>query len=78
MTLSEYMKLHSLSDADFAASLGCSEGAVKKWRYRERIPRPDQMRQISDATGGDVTANDFMSAAESPSYSRPRPLSAAE
>lgn len=60
MTLSEYMKAKALSDAEVAASLGCSEGAVKKWRYGERTPRPDQLRRIHDLTEGTVTANDFL------------------
>lgn len=66
MTLAEYMKNASLTDADMAAKLGCSEGAVKKWRYRERMPRPEQLRQIDEITGGAVTANDFVAPAVSP------------
>lgn len=63
MTLNEFMKLANLSDTDIARKLGCSEGAVKKWRYGERIPRRDQLRQIHDITNGAVTANDFVGAA---------------
>ena len=44
-----------------AALIGeVSEGAVKKWRYGERTPRPHQMARITAATDGQVTANDFM------------------
>jgi transcriptional regulator with XRE-family HTH domain len=59
MTLHEYMATAGISDADLAAKLGCSEGAVKKWRYRERTPRSDQIRRISEITDGAVTPNDF-------------------
>lgn len=62
MTLNEYMKIHSLSDADLATSLGCSEGAVKKWRYGERVPRRAQMLLLLEHTKGAVTANDFLAA----------------
>lgn len=63
MTLHEFMKLASLSDTDMASKLGCSEGAVKKWRYGERVPRVDQLRRIHEITNGAVTANDFIGAA---------------
>jgi transcriptional regulator with XRE-family HTH domain len=66
MTLHEYLGTSGISDADFAGRLGCSEGAVKKWRYRERMPRADQLRRIMEATEGAVTANDFMAPPLSP------------
>ena len=59
MRLSEYIKSNSLTDAEFAAKGPFSRGAVIKWRYGQRIPRPDQMRRISEVTDGQVTANDF-------------------
>lgn len=60
MTLSEFMKSRSLTDARFAELLDCSEGALRKWRYGERTPRSDQMRRIMEVTGGLVTPNDFL------------------
>jgi transcriptional regulator with XRE-family HTH domain len=39
---------------------GVSSHAVKKWRYGERVPRPDAMQRLAKATGGKVTADDFM------------------
>lgn len=59
MRLAEYLRTNNLDDAAFGAVVGSSEGAVKKWRYGERIPRPDQMARIREATGGAVTADDF-------------------
>ena len=61
MRLGDFMKTRSLDDAAMAALIGeVSEGAVKKWRYGERTPRPHQMARITAATDGQVTANDFM------------------
>lgn len=59
MTLSEYMRNSQLDDEAMASLLGCSAGAVKKWRYGERVPRPDQLKRIAEVTGHQVTANDF-------------------
>lgn len=60
MTLREYMKLNSITDAEMAALIGCSRSAVLKWRYGERTPRIDQLRRIASVTDGAVTANDFL------------------
>lgn len=60
MTLSEYMKAHRLGEDAIAALIGCSSGAVRKWRYGQRMPRRDQLQRITQATAGEVTANDFM------------------
>ena len=60
MKLSAYMKESGIDDDAMAASIGdCSAGAVRKWKYGERIPRPDHLRRITEATKGAVTANDF-------------------
>lgn len=61
MTLSEFMTSRSMTDAQLAQQLECSTGAVRKWRYGERTPRPDQMRRIAEVTDGQVTPNDFLS-----------------
>lgn len=59
MKLTDYMKSRSITDSDMASMVPCSEGAVRKWRYGERVPRGDQIRRIAELTGGEVTANDF-------------------
>jgi hypothetical protein len=65
MKLDDFMRARGLDDAAMAALVGnCTEHAVKKWRYRERIPRRAQMARISQATGNLVTASDFFAAAE--------------
>ena len=61
MKLSDFMKTAGLDDEALAAQVGdCSAHAVKKWRYQERVPRPEQMRRIAEITEGRVTPNDFV------------------
>lgn len=59
MRLAEYMKANNVSDADLAAYLGRSEGAVRKWRWGQRLPRREVMVQIQEFTGGAVNPVDF-------------------
>lgn len=60
MTLAEFMKERDLDDEAMAALIGkASAHAVKKWKYGERIPRPDALARISHATGGLVGPADF-------------------
>ena len=64
--LATYMEAQGLNDADMAARIGhCSAAAVDKWRRGLRVPRPEQMRRIQEATAGCVMANDFFAAASS-------------
>ena len=60
MKLTEYMREHELDDERMAARIGCSSYAVRKWKYGERIPRPEQLAKIAEATGWKVRANDFV------------------
>ena len=61
MKLSVFMSEHKLDDAAMAALVGdCTDHAVKKWRYDERLPRVEQMRRIYAVTDGAVTPNDFV------------------
>ena len=61
MQLARYLKISGLTDAQFAAMVGASRSIVVKWRRGERSPRPDAVRRIMLATGGDVTPNDLFS-----------------
>jgi hypothetical protein len=64
MDLGSFMKANGLDDAAMAVLIGgCSASAVKKWRYRERVPRSDHLHRIAEATGGQVTANDLLGGA---------------
>lgn len=60
MKLKSYMVQNRLTDQKMADAIGCSVSAVRKWRYGLRMPKPDQLVVISEATNGAVTANDFV------------------
>ena len=62
MHLSDYLNLANLDDAVFASMVGgVSKHAVKKWRYRERVPEADRIIRIEEITGGKVTLRDWRS-----------------
>ena len=60
MKLTQYLEAKNLSPEQFARIAGFSESGVKKWIYAERVPRPEQMRRISEVTEGSVQPNDFV------------------
>lgn len=65
MTLAEYLDKHDLTDEAFARQLGdVSPFAVKKWRYRERVPRITTMLRIEQETKGKVAPKDWAETAE--------------
>ncbi len=60
MRLSDYLTEAKLDDAAFAAVVGgVSKYAVKKWRYRERVPETNRIIRIEEVTGGKVTLRDW-------------------
>ncbi len=60
MTISDFLSQHKIGENDFAAMIGVSQAAVNRYK-RGRIPQPDVMRRIIDATSGLVQPNDFFS-----------------
>lgn len=55
---STYLERNGLTDGAFAKLIGVSQPTV--FRYRNgRIPTPDVMQKIVEATAGSVTPNDF-------------------
>jgi len=50
-----------ISNSEFAERIGVSRQAVWRYRLGERMPRPDVISRIREATRGAVTANDFVS-----------------
>lgn len=62
MKLLDYLKANSISDEDFARRVGVSisVGAVRKWKYGERVPRLPELVRIEELTDGAVTARDFL------------------
>jgi len=59
MNLEAWMRAANLTDAAMAGRIGVSTFAVRKYRRAERIPTPQIMARIVEATDGQVTANDF-------------------
>ena len=62
MTLAEYMRKHDLTLAKFAGQIDVSVEAVRRYRLGKRTPRREHMARIKAATGGAVTADDFLAA----------------
>jgi transcriptional regulator with XRE-family HTH domain len=61
MTLREYLETKKLSDGKFAAMIGRDRTTVLRLRLGRRRPDWETIAVIAEATGGLVTANDFVS-----------------
>lgn len=60
MTLLEFMRREGIDDAEMARRVGdCSAGAIRKWKYGERVPRPKFMNRIREVSGGQISPADF-------------------
>lgn len=59
MKLKRYLALNAVKQKDFAARIGEKPARICLYCLGQRIPRPDVMRKIFDATNGAVTPNDF-------------------
>lgn len=59
MKLQNYLALNAVKQKDFAAHIGEKPARICMYCLGRRIPRPDVMRKIFDATNGAVTPNDF-------------------
>jgi transcriptional regulator with XRE-family HTH domain len=59
MKLREYLDDRNFTANDFGGIVGVSGHAVLKWMRGERVPRPDIMEKIVEATSGAVQPNDF-------------------
>jgi transcriptional regulator with XRE-family HTH domain len=64
MKLADWLTQNTVPDAAFAETIGVSRQAL--WRYKadERMPRPAILSRIREATGGSVTADDFLPTVE--------------
>jgi transcriptional regulator with XRE-family HTH domain len=65
MRLDQYLQSTGKSASDFARQVSVGRMTVHRWLKLSRYPRPDMMARIADATGGAVTADDFLSALRS-------------
>lgn len=60
MKLGDYLKLVDKSTDQFGAEIGVSGATVRRWRLGTNRPEWDVIEKIMKATGGAVTANDFV------------------
>lgn len=60
MTLAEYMAANGLDDEAMAEKLSKSRVTVSRYRRGLEIPGSETIKQIVEATGGDVTANELL------------------
>lgn len=65
MTLREWLEANELTNTEFARRIGSQESTVRKWRLGLRRPRAEALVKVVQATGGQVTANDFFMTDES-------------
>ncbi len=59
MQLSRYLTQNAISSSRFAAQVGVTIHAVRKWRRRDRMPRPDMISKIQKATNNQVKPKDW-------------------
>lgn len=62
MTLGEWVRTKGMSHDDLAARLGCDRSTVSRYVSGHRMPRRPVLERITEITGGEVTANDFLTA----------------
>lgn len=60
MPLAKYLKSRAISDRAFAALIGVRRQTVHKYRCGQRRPDCIRLARITKATGGAVTARDFL------------------
>jgi transcriptional regulator with XRE-family HTH domain len=66
MDLQTFLDSRRLTDAEFAATIGRDRTTVSRWRRRLKNPSAEALRRIAEATGGEVTPNDFFAGGSSP------------
>ena len=63
MHLREYLRPpigRTISDTDFARQIGKPVSVVNRWANGLAMPKPDNLKLITEATGGLVTADDML------------------
>lgn len=60
MTLTDFLQKHGIRQADFAAQIGRSAPYVSMLCRGQIWPSREVVNRIQSATGGKVTANDFV------------------
>lgn len=64
MKLAAYLREKNIDAKEFAKSINVKQPSVSRYLTGARIPRPEKIKAIQEATDGAVTANDFFSSAE--------------
>lgn len=60
MQLKSYLATEGRTPAMFAAEVGVTVQTLYRYLSGERFPTPENLRRIREATGGAVTADDFV------------------
>jgi len=61
MELDRYLREHGLTSVQFGKLSGVGlKQTVHQYRHGHRFPAPENLRRIREATGGAVTADDFV------------------
>lgn len=63
MNLDLYLRTTGTRPTDFAADIGTTVQALHRYRTGQRLPKREVMQEITRATNGAVTANDFFAPA---------------
>lgn len=64
MSLAEYLRSKSITQAQFAKLIGATQGQVSRYATGDAIPRANIMAKIREVTGGVVTADSFYKSSE--------------
>lgn len=59
MLLRDWLSANEKTNGEFGQTIGRTAEAVRRYASGERIPDRETMPLIVEATGGEVTANDF-------------------
>lgn len=62
MKISDWLRTSEHSDTEFADRIGVSRQALSRYKAGTRMPRPEVLARIREATGNAVTADDFVPA----------------
>ena len=60
MTLDDYLIKHGNGEADLALKAKTTAASINRIRHGEQKPSAEMMREIIEATGGLVTADDLL------------------
>ena len=59
MQFSQYLKEKNITQKQASEELGIVQALISMWVNGERIPRPENMKKITEWSKGSVQPNDF-------------------